>query len=162
MVPAMKKTIETNKKTIIILILLLVCLCGAWLLYTHPFWSNGFTRQTDSKADHASQFDIPPYISSNDEDGDGIDDQTDMLKSARDYIATKPQYKSQYYSGGYPDDGYGVCTDVVAFACKGTGYDLMQLVSEDVNAHKDAYGIDRKSTRLNSSHGAKSRMPSSA
>ena len=55
----------------------------------------------------------PPYLSQRDSDGDGIDDQTDILESARSYLATRPKYKSKYYAGGYPDDGYGVCTDVV-------------------------------------------------
>ena len=43
-----------------------------------------------------------------DKDGDGIDDQADILQSALDYIAAKPKYKSKYYQTGYPDDGYGV------------------------------------------------------
>ena len=33
-----------------------------------------------------------------------------------------------------PNDGYGVCTDVVAFALKDAGYDLMTLVYFDSNA----------------------------
>lgn len=37
---------------------------------------------------------IAPYTSSVDKDGDGIDDQNDILQNARAYIATKPAYKS--------------------------------------------------------------------
>ena len=77
-----------------------------------------------------------------DKDKDGIDDQTDILNNARDYIKTKPKYKSKYYTTGYPDDEYGVCTDVVAFALKDAGYDLMELVNEDIKANKDLYNID--------------------
>ena len=51
-------------------------------------------------------------------------------------------YKSKYYTTGYPDDEYGVCTDVVAFALKDAGYDLMELVNEDIKANKDLYNID--------------------
>lgn len=58
-------------------------------------------------------FNISAYTSAVDQDGDGIDDQTDLLNSVRAYIETKPKYKSKYYSTGYPDDEYGVCTDVV-------------------------------------------------
>ena len=29
-----------------------------------------------------------------------------------------------------PSFVYGVCTDVVAFACKGSGYDLIEVLSE--------------------------------
>jgi len=88
-------------------------------------------------------FGITAYHSSVDADGDGIDDQTDFLQSVRKYIATKPRYKSRYYSGGYPDDGYGVCTDVVGFGMKGAGYDLMELVDADIKAHPDWYDVDK-------------------
>lgn len=84
---------------------------------------------------------IPQFHSSHDEDGDGIDDQQDMLDGAKAYVATHPRYGSKYYAGGYPDDGYGVCTDVVAQAMKAAGYDLMQEVSADIAAHPEDYGI---------------------
>ncbi|MBR5950251.1 MAG: DUF1287 domain-containing protein [Actinomycetaceae bacterium] len=82
---------------------------------------------------------IPAYVSSVDKDGDGIDDQSDILQGAKDYIATNPIYQSKYYDGGYPDDEYGVCTDVVAFALRGAGYDLQALVDEDMNANPELY-----------------------
>ena len=82
---------------------------------------------------------IPQIHSSVDMDGDGVDDQTDILNGALDYISKRPAYESKYYAGGYPDDGSGVCTDVVAFAMKAAGYDLMQLVADDIAAHKDDY-----------------------
>lgn len=87
-------------------------------------------------------FNITTYISKIDKDGDGIDDQTDILNNVRDYISTKPKYKSKYYANGYPDDGYGVCTDVVAFGLKNAGYDLMQLVNDDIEKNRDKYNID--------------------
>lgn len=77
-----------------------------------------------------------------DADGDGTNDQTDILNSAIDYISTKPAYKSKYYTGGYPTDRYGVCTDVVAFALRGAGFDLQQLVAKDVQVHPDKYDIE--------------------
>lgn len=84
-------------------------------------------------------FDIPVYISPNDHDGDGIDDQTDILENVRAYVATKPKYKSKYYATGYPDNEYGVCTDVVAQGLLGAGYDLRELVDADRNAHPEDY-----------------------
>lgn len=86
---------------------------------------------------------IPQFHSSVDKDGDGIDDQTDILQGALTYVSTQPQYKSRYYGTGYPDDGYGVCTDVVAFAMKDAGYDLMELVDEDIKAHPGDYNIEK-------------------
>lgn len=87
-------------------------------------------------------FNIETYISSIDKDNDGIDDQTDILVSVRKYLETKPKYKSKYYATGYPDDKYGVCTDVVAFGLKNAGYDLMQLVNEDIINNKEKYNIE--------------------
>ncbi len=87
-------------------------------------------------------FSIKTYISDVDKDNDSIDDQTDILKSVREYIATKPKYKSKYYGTGYPDDGYGVCTDVVAFGLKNAGYDIRLLLNEDVKNNRDLYKID--------------------
>lgn len=87
-------------------------------------------------------FNIETYISSTDKDSDGIDDQTDILNNVREYIETKPIYKSKYYASGYPDDEYGVCTDVVALGLKGAGYDLMMLVNEDIKNNRDKYDIE--------------------
>ncbi len=87
-------------------------------------------------------FNIKTYTSSIDKDNDGIDDQTDILNSVREYIATNPKYKSKYYASGYSDDEYGVCTDVVAFGLKGAGYDLMELVNEDIKRNRNNYDID--------------------
>lgn len=86
-------------------------------------------------------FGIATYKSNYDMDNDGIDDQSDILNNVRAYIATKPKYKSNYYASGYPDDGYGVCTDVVAFGLLDAGYDLMELVYSDVLNNKDEYNI---------------------
>ncbi len=86
-------------------------------------------------------FNVPTYISKIDRDNDLIDDQTDILKNAKEYVKTKPKYKSKYYSSGYPDDGYGVCTDVVGYALKNSGYDLQQLVYEDIKNNPKAYNI---------------------
>ena len=87
-------------------------------------------------------FKIENYISKTDKDLDGIDDQTDILNSVREYIKTKPKYKSKYYSPGYPSDNYGTCTDVVAFGLLGAGYDLRELVNIDIKNNKEKYDID--------------------
>ena len=87
-------------------------------------------------------FDIETYISLVDSDDDGIDDQTDIINNTRKYIKTKPKYQSKYYATGYPDDEYGVCTDVVAFSLKDSGYDLMDLVYNHVKKNRELYNID--------------------
>ena len=83
----------------------------------------------------------PQLHSTADADGDGVDDQTDILNGALAYVSTHPKYKSRYYETGYPDDGYGVCTDVVAYALKNAGYDLQALVDADIREYPEEYGI---------------------
>ena len=95
-----------------------------------------------SKIYNNKDFNITTYYSKIDKDNDGIDDQSDILNSALEYIKTKPKYKSKYYNTGYPNDNYGVCTDVVAFSLKNAGYDLMELVYQDINNNKEEYKVD--------------------
>lgn len=116
-------------------LVLAALLCAAGALYV-------YMEHKEQPSYSSGELGIDTYESSVDKDNDGIDDQTDILQSAREYIETEPKYKSKYYTSGYPNDGYGVCTDVVAFALRGAGYDLMQLVNEDIKARGSDYGID--------------------
>jgi len=86
-----------------------------------------------------SYFGIEQYISNVDKDNDNIDDQTDILLNVKNYVRKRPKYKSKYYDTGYPNDEYGVCTDVVAFGLKNAGYDLMELVNNDIIKNKEKY-----------------------
>lgn len=121
------------KKRILISCLILVCAIF-YVLYEYHYLPH---HQYDN-----ADFHIEPYISQIDKDNDGIDDQSDILQNVRQYISTKPKYKSQYYASGYPDDGYGVCSDVVAFGLLAAGYDLQELVHEDIITHRHDYQID--------------------
>jgi hypothetical protein len=134
------KLVHNRTGRILWISLALVVALGG-LAYPFRFYFIG----TSSKAVHAkdnSDFNIADLVSSVDMDQDGIDDQTDILQGARNYIATNPVYKSKYYDTGYPDDQYGVCTDVVANALLNAGYDLRQLVDADILAYPEDYDID--------------------
>lgn len=95
-----------------------------------------------SKTYSNADFGIADYISPKDTDGDGIDDQSDILAGARNYIAKRPIYESKYYEGGWPTDNCGVCTDVVANALKNAGYDLQELVDMDIRSAPSEYDKD--------------------
>lgn len=120
--------------TLLVICLVIIIVLLGFKIYTGKF---GNKIRYDN-----SYFGIETYKSNVDKDNDGIDDQTDILNNVRDYIATKPQYESKYYAGGYPDDGHGVCTDVVAFGLRGAGYDLRELVNEDIKNNQDKYNIE--------------------
>lgn len=124
-----------NKKIVIVNIFVIICLfvLGYLLYYFNFIQHRKYTNE---------DFNIKTYVSNIDKDNDGIDDQTDILINTRKYIITKPKYKSKYYGTGYPDDNYGVCTDVVAFALKDAGYDLRELVNNHVKENRNLYDID--------------------
>lgn len=123
------------KKYLIIsitLIVLLITIAAQFLFHIIP-----------EKKYMNSDFNIKEYKSKIDKDNDGVDDQTDILNNAKKYIKTNPKYKSKYYETGYSNDEYGVCTDVVAFALKDAGYDLMELVNEDIINNRNMYDIEK-------------------
>lgn len=122
------------KKKLLIIIIFICLFIILYLLY--------YFNYIPHKKYNNNYFNIKTYISNIDKDNDGIDDQTDILDGAKKYISMKPKYKSKYYNTGYPNDGYGVCTDVVAFALKDAGYDLQSLVNEHILANKDLYDIE--------------------
>jgi hypothetical protein len=121
-------------------VLVLVIILGCCLYHFRFYFLGTSSRPVNAKDN--SDFHIVSIVSSIDMDQDGIDDQTDILQGARKYISTNPIYKSKYYNTGYPNDGYGVCTDVVANAMLNAGYDLQQLVHADIISHSDDYDIE--------------------
>ena len=115
-----------KKKRLFLIPLCLLLLAAGWLLLRSRIPQRWYT---------ADELGIPQLQSPLDADGDGVDDWTDMVLGARAYIATHPHYKSKYYAGGYPDDGLGVCTDVIWQAFRAAGYSLKDLVDRDIADH---------------------------
>ena len=118
----------------IIIFIIIILVVIIYLLYIF----NYIPHKKYTNAD----FNIETYKSNIDFDNDGIDDQTDVLAGVKNYVARNPKYKSKYYETGYPNDEYGVCTDVVAFGLNNAGYDLMTLVNEDIKNNIDRYNIE--------------------
>ena len=119
-----------KKKQWLLIPLCLVLLAAAYFLLRSRIPQRWYT---------ADELGIPQQQSALDADGDGVDDWTDMVLGARSYIATNPHYESKYYAGGYPDDGLGVCTDVIWQAFRAAGYSLKDLVDADIAAHPEGY-----------------------
>ncbi len=129
----------------------LLIACGAGLCLAAAALAAALSRYQHTSAQRPpDQYagEIPQVRSASDRDGDGVDDQTDILQGALQYVSGRPKYKSRYYETGYPDDGYGVCTDVVAQAMKGAGYDLMELVAADIAAHPEDYEVPEPDSRI--------------
>ena len=98
-----------------------------------------FVYQNNKITYTAKDFGIETVISKIDYDKDGIDDYTDILQGAKIEAKNKPTYKSAYYSGGYPPDNEGVCTDVIWRALKNAGYTLKDMVDKDIKENTDKY-----------------------
>ena len=133
-----KKRNNKKKRTLmgIIIVLLVVATGTTYVLYRLNYIPHmKFTNE---------YFHIDVYTSLVDKDSDGTDDQSDILQNVREYIKTNPKYKSQYYSSGYPNDEYGVCTDVVAFGLFDAGYDLQKLVDSDIIKNPHLYDIEKR------------------
>ena len=77
-------------------------------------------------------FGIPQVTSTVDFDGDGLDDQSDILQGAHIEADLEPVYDINYYPTGYPPEGYGVCTDVIWRAFRNAGYSLRRMIDEDI------------------------------
>ncbi|MDD2391921.1 MAG: DUF1287 domain-containing protein [Bacilli bacterium] len=88
---------------------------------------------------YAEDFNISVVRSIKDIDNDDIDDYTDILEGAMLEVINPSKYKSVYYDGGYPPDGEGVCTDVIWRALKKAGYNLKELVDEDIKNNPEFY-----------------------
>lgn len=82
---------------------------------------------------------IQRIVSSSDKDQDGLNDTDDILEGARKDAENKPVYRDGYYSGGYPPDDEGVCTDVIWRAFKNAGYMLKDMIDEDIRNNVDLY-----------------------
>ena len=117
-----------NKKILLILILVITLIDLRGIHSTVYYYDEDFQIHT--------------FYSTHDQNQDGIDDQSEILYYAKEYVRKKPKYKSKYYATGYPDDGYGVCTDVIGYALLHTGYDLKTLVHEDILENRDDYDIE--------------------
>jgi len=78
-------------------------------------------------------------LSGVDFDRDGVDDYTDLLLGARAEAERHPFYDNTYYEGGYPPDDIGVCTDLIWRAFRDAGYNLKEMIDNDIQRNINEY-----------------------
>lgn len=83
---------------------------------------------------------VPLQISMHDENKNGIPDALDIVAGARQEVTRHTLYDASYYQGGYPPEGRGSCTDLVWRAFRQAGYNLKDMVDQDIANTPDAYG----------------------
>ncbi len=123
---------------VIIVVMIIFVICFGLIKYRNIVYSTVNSFQTQ-KIYYAKDFGIEVLKSNTDYDNDGIDDYTDILEGAKIEAENKPKYKSEYYSGGYPPDDEGVCTDVIWRSLKNSGYSLKDMIDEDIRNNVDKY-----------------------
>jgi len=124
-----------KKFFIIFVIIFILFTCGTLIF----LFNHSGVLPIPQKIYYAKDFGIVSLKSETDFDNDGIDDYTDIMLGARKDAENHPTYKSAYYAGGYPPENEGVCTDVVWRAFKNAGYNLKDLIDEDIKNNVKEY-----------------------
>lgn len=87
---------------------------------------------------------VPLLVDNHDQNGNKIPDALDLVNGARQEVERGTRYDASFYSGGYPPEGKGACTDVIWRAFKVAGYDLKAMLDEDIKNYPQAYGATGK------------------
>ena len=124
---------------VIVIIFIFITIILSVLTIKYRYIVHSIVQIPSEKVYYAEDFGIEVIKSNTDFDNDGIDDYTDILEGARVEAQNKPTYRSAYYSGGYPPDDEGVCTDVIWRALKNAGYSLKDMVDEDIANNVSEY-----------------------
>lgn len=137
------------RKKFLIIFLALTCLIAIGFKFCaqkNPFYSKNTTKMQNKNT--ASKKNVETIdeklkkrivLINSDKDKDGIKDQEDIVLGARKEADKKVKYRGNYYVGGYPPENEGVCTDLVWRAFKDAGYNLKDMVDEDIRNHPGDY-----------------------
>jgi uncharacterized protein YijF (DUF1287 family) len=136
-----------SEKAAIVFIVILILVLGILLL--KYIGSVGQGKQVEKEIAYSNEpagpfeeeevLEIERLFSGNDEDADGIDDLEDIIQGARADVENKSRYKDAYYRGGYPPEDEGVCTDLIWRAFRNSGYELKELIDEDIEKNTKEY-----------------------
>ncbi|MGM0367623.1 MAG: DUF1287 domain-containing protein [Actinomycetota bacterium] len=71
------------------------------------------------------------------------DAQKDIVLRSLEMLEENIEYGYELYpETGYPTDNIGVSTDIIAMVLRDCGYDLMELIYEDMLKHSESYPMD--------------------
>ncbi|MBR0463911.1 MAG: DUF1287 domain-containing protein [Clostridia bacterium] len=116
-------------------LIILLCACGALFAFRERLRFGAFSAYARLR------FGVETPVCPTDGDNDLLSDWADICLGARAYVRTQPVYDSAYCAGGYPEEGRGVCADVVWRALRAAGYDFKALLDADVQAHPGRYAL---------------------
>lgn len=108
---------------------------------THHTNSTGaFDEHIDSNIEEGViEVEEQPPISEKNESSQEFTVYDAIVEGARKDVANRSRYKDAYYAGGYPPEDEGVCTDLVWRALKHAGYNLKEMMDEDIKENTSLY-----------------------
>ncbi len=89
------------------------------------------------KSPSGSRFD--KEIAINDEDGDGVEDNLDIARSAEKIIEYGITYEDKYYREAYPPSEVGSNADMIWRSFKAAGFDLKSMIDNDIANNENLY-----------------------
>ena len=131
-----RKRINKNNTWIKILIIFLIISISTVYFFTRieKNWDYSLKNIISEK-----KVEIKNITTISDIDKDWVNDIDDIVAWARNEVKNKTNYRSAYYSGGYPPENEWVCTDVVWRALKNAWIDLKKLMDEDIKNNLNSY-----------------------
>ncbi len=80
---------------------------------------------------------------SNEIENDLSEDQKNIVLRTLEILEENVKYEYELYpETGYPTENVGVSTDIIAIVLRDCGYDLMELIYDDMLNHSDSYPMD--------------------
>jgi uncharacterized protein len=143
---------KSNLRTLLIIILILIIILAVVISISQFTFKKEYDPPTSLQAllPRFRLIDVGLAGDGTDADSDGINDQQDILIGAKKQLASPAVNifsegvdEPNYYSGGDPPPEFALCTDIIARAFKEAGFDLMQLVNDDITANFYAYPLQK-------------------
>jgi len=137
----MKKPLKKGIKLLFALLVILAILLSVvyFIDTSYTIRARYFLNNLIKQGISLKKLEIPEEYSKTDKNSNGIADPLDIVHEARKEVEKQTPYKSAYYSGGYPPESEGVCTDVIWRAFKGIDVDLKTLVDKDIKENTKLY-----------------------
>jgi uncharacterized protein YijF (DUF1287 family) len=123
-----------KKKHILILLIIFLMLACAYKYIPYKAILNEYVVNI-----FKPKFVVPENFSKVDNNKNGVADALDIVNGAYNEVLNKTKYESNYYSGGFPPDSEGVCTDVIWRGFKAANINLKDLIDKDISSNTKLY-----------------------
>jgi len=139
-----------NIKHLLIIILVLVIVIGVIISVNQFSFKKEHqppTALADELPNRYRLIDMDNTGITGDADKDGINDQKDIMLGAKGQLENPARYihieegELNYFQGGDPPENLAICTDIIARAFVEAGFNLKDLVYEDIKDNFDKYPI---------------------